>query len=44
MGGFIMLGFRGCNFLGNNCEILMFIILLICLFCNGCGDDNKCCD
>jgi len=39
-----MFGLRGCNFFGGNCEVLMFIILFLLLFCNGCGDDNKCCD
>lgn len=30
---------------GDNCEVLMFIILFLLLFCNGgCSDDNKCCD
>gem|GEM_PF-519971 len=39
-----MLGFRR-SFFGGNCEVLMFIILFLLLFCNGCGDeDNKCCD
>ncbi len=43
-----MFGLKGCGGgfggLGNNCEILMFIILFLLLFCDRGFDDNKCCN